>query len=341
MLSKPYSSVIVTGSIGYDEIMDFPGKFVDYFHPERLHQINVSFVVDRLERQLGGIAVNIAYNISFLTTKKITILGAVGKDGGQILNFLKKRSINVSGIIKDNRLYSSCGTVFTDRNDNQIWGYYYGAAIRAKEIKLSLSVNQNSILVIDANHQNAFLNFQKQAIDQKIDYLYDPGMGISVIPKNKLIDGIMNCRWLIGNDYEIANILRITKLKKELLFKKKIAIITTLGEKGVRYEEKYQKSKIKHKKHILKIKNKKKFKTEINKGIKIITIPSYQVKKVIDPTGAGDAWRGGFVGGLLENKPLIDCLKLGNVMASFAIEKYGTVNHRPSKKEIEKRLKAI
>jgi len=91
----------------------------------------------------------------------------------------------------------------------------------------------------------------------------------------------------------------------------------------------------------LKIKNKKKFKTEINKGIKIITIPSYQVKKVIDPTGAGDAWRGGFVGGLLENKPLIDCLKLGNVMASFAIEKYGTVNHRPSKKEIEKRLKAI
>jgi len=316
MLSKPYSSVIVTGSVAYDEIMDFPGKFVDYFHPERLHQINISFVVNRLERQLGGTASNIAYNTTLLTKKTVTILGAIGKDGNQILRFFNKRRINVDGIIKDKHLYSSCGTVFTDENDNQIWSYYYGAAQKAKTIKLSQRANKNSLLVISANHRDAFLNFQNQAIKEKIDYLYDPGMMITTIPVNKLVEGIMNCRWLIGNDYEIANIFRITKLNQQKLINK-IAIITTLGEKGVKYESK------------------------VRKVYKVHKVNAYKVKKVVDPTGAGDAWRGGFVAGLLENKPLIDCLKLGNIMASFAIEKYGTVNHRPTKKEIEKRLKTI
>lgn len=313
MLSKPYSSAIVTGSIAYDEIMDFPGKFADYFHLERLHQINISFVVNRLERQLGGTASNIAYNATLLTKKTVTILGAIGKDGNQILRFFKKLKINVDGIIKDKHLYSSCGTVFTDENDNQIWSYYYGAGQKAKTIKLSKRANENLLLVISANHRDSFLNFQNQAIGQKIDYFYDPGMMITAISIDQLIKGIKNCRWLIGNDYEIANILRITKLNPKALINNGVTIITTLGEKGVRYESRNRK----------------------------MEVGGWKAKKVVDPTGAGDAWRGGFVAGLLENKPLIDCLKLGNVIASFAIEKYGTVNHRPSKKEIEKRLRVI
>lgn len=313
MLSKPYSSVIVTGSIAYDEIMDFPGYFADYFHPERLHQINVSFVVNQLERQLGGTASNIAYSVSLLSKKNVKILGAVGKDGNRLLQFFKKNKIDSQGVLKNQDLYTACGSVFTDKNDNQIWGYYYGAAIKAKNIKISPLDYSNSLLVISANHQAVFLNFQNQAIKNKIDYLYDPGMMITNTPKDQLIEGIINSCYLVGNDYEIANILRLTKLKLSNILKKDVAVITTLGEKGVKYETKSKSYKVK----------------------------GYKVKKVIDPTGAGDAWRGGFVASLLEGKSIVDCLKLGNVLASFAIEKYGTVNHRPSKKEIEKRLKTI
>jgi len=113
-----YNSVIVTGSIGYDVIMDFPGKFVDYLQKDKLHQINVSFVVNNLDKQFGGTATNIAYNLSLVTSKKTKIYGSVGKDGGELINFFKKNLINTTGILKDKKIYSSTGSVITDNKDN-------------------------------------------------------------------------------------------------------------------------------------------------------------------------------------------------------------------------------
>ena len=323
-------NLIITGSISYDEIMDFPGKFVDYLHPEKLHQINVSFVVDRLEKQFGGTGSNIAYNIAQIfsfrfsilnefsknnsqTNNKIKLLGAVGKDGEFFLDFFKKNNIDADGILVDKKLYTSSGKVITDKNDNQIWGFYYGASIRGKDIKLKKYLNKDSFLVISANHPKAFLNFQKQAIKYKIPYLYDQGMSLTWIKDKDLLKGVMNCQCLIGNDYEIAMIIRRLKKTVNELTNKGLKIITTLGEKGVRYEKKLLK----------------------------LEIPAYKVKKVVDPTGAGDAWRGGFLGGLAKGMKLKDCLKLGNVLASFAVEKYGTVNHKQTKEQIEKRLKTL
>jgi len=310
---KKYSSIIVTGSIAYDVIMDFPGKFVDYFQKDKLHQINVSFVVDRLEKQLGGTAINISYNLSLLSIKKVLILGAVGKDGGELLNFFKANKIGTQGIIRDNRLFSSNGQVMTDFKDNQIWGYYYGAAIRGKRIELKKYADNNSLIVISASHPESFLHFQKEAINSKIDYLYDPGMCLTCIKKDDLWNGTKHSTFLVGNDYEISMISKMLNQSINQLIKHGTKIITTLGEKGVNYQDKN------HRYHV----------------------SSYKVKKLVDPTGAGDAWRGGFLAGILNGKKIIDSLKLGNVMASFAIEKYGTVNHKPSKQEISKRLISI
>lgn len=311
-------NILVTGSISYDEIMDFPGKFVEYFHPEKLHQINVSFVVDRLEKQFGGTATNIAYNCQiandFLKSKNtVKILSSVGKDGKFFLDFFEKNKIDTSGILVDKRLYSAFGSVITDRKNNQIWGFYYGANEMAKTIKLDKHLRKTNLLVISANHPKAFLNFQKAAIKNKVDYLYDPGMAMTWIKDADLKDGIMKAKYLIGNDYEIAMITKRLELTVSVLNKKGINVITTLGEYGVRYEgggEKYE-------------------------------VAGCTVRKVIDPTGAGDAWRGGFVAGITSGLKLRDALKLGNVMASFAIEKYGTANHHPSKQAIEKRLGSL
>ncbi len=308
-----YSRIIVTGSVAYDQIMDFPSRFVDHFHPQRLHQINVSFVVDNLKKQLGGTATNIAYNLKLLTRKKVILLGAVGKDGGRLLRFYKKNNIDTKGITKDRKIFTATGSVITDIKDNQIWGYYYGASYRAKEIQLKEYVDGNSLVIISANHKDAFLNFQKQAVKLGVDYLYDPGMSLSWISKKDLKDGIDYCRFLVGNDYEIAQILRFLQTDENNLLKQNIAVITTMGEKGVKYQDK---------------KNK-------------YFVTAYQVKKTIDPTGAGDAWRGGFVAGLAEGKNIIDSLKQANALASFAVEHYGTVNHQPKISEIRERIKSL
>lgn len=313
-----YKNIYITGSIAYDTIMDFPSQFQEYFHPERLHQINVSFVVDRLEKQLGGTATNIAYNIKHTTcnTKhsKIYLLGSMGKDGKEFLNFFKKNKIDYSGVIIDKKLYTSAGSVITDTKNNQIWGYYYGAAKTIPKYDFKKINKETDLFIISANHKNSFLYFQKQVIKNEIPYLYDPGMTLTWISDKDLKEGVVNCRYLVGNDYEIGMILkRINPTSLKLRGASEFGIITTLGEEGVEFQMENEKLKVK----------------------------SFKVKKVIDPTGAGDAWRGGFVAGLLMDYQIKDCLKLGNVMASFAIEKYGTVNHKPTQNKIEKRMKSL
>ena len=307
------SSFLVTGSIAYDEIMNFPSLFVDYLQPDKLHQINVSFVVDKLDKQLGGTATNISYNLSLVSNKKIILLSAIGKDCKEFIRFFKSRKINTESILIDKKLYTATGKVITDMKDNQIWGFYYGASIRAQKIDVKKYTTRSSVMILSANHPESFLHFQKKAIFLGVPYLYDPGMGITWINEKDLNQGILHSRWLIGNDYEISYICKKIKMSIADLLKRNIVVITTLGEKGVVYQEKNNK----------------------------IQVAGYQATKSIDPTGAGDAWRAGFLGRLADDYGLRESLAYANALASFAVEKYGTVNHRPTRREIEKRMKVI
>lgn len=306
-----YSDAIVTGSIAFDEIMDFPGKFVEYFHPERLHQINVSFVVNKLEKQLGGIATNIAYNISLVTQKPVKLLSAIGKDGDPFITFFKEHHIDTLNILFEKSLFTSTGKVITDLSDNQIWGYYYGALEKSEKLNLKKSAGKNSLVIISATHAKGFLKVQSESIAMGLHYLYDPGMALTWISDKDLKEGIMHSTYLIGNDYEVAQICKRIKMDVKDFVKKGIAVIITLGEKGVEYHSKDESYKF----------------------------AAYKLKNIVDPTGAGDAFRGGFVGGLLEGKSIKECLKQGNALASFAIEKYGTVNHVVTMKQLADRMK--
>lgn len=306
---KKYTNIIVTGSMGYDTIMDFPSRFNEHLLPEKLHQINVSFVVNSMERQFGGTATNIAYSAGLFKNNNVKLLASVGKDGDIILDYMKRSGIDVSGVLIDKKIFSANGTVITDLDDNQIWGFYYGACEMAKQIQLKDSVDKNSILIISANHPEAFMNFQKQAIKMKIDYMYDPGMTLSWNNSKDLSEGVLNCKWLVGNDYEIARICKLVKLSVKGLVSKGIKVITTLGGKGVRYQD----DKMEY------------------------YIPAVQIKKIIDPTGAGDAWRAGFLTGVIRNESVEECLRLGNAVASYAVEMYGTANHTPSESHIQER----
>ncbi len=310
---KKSVKIYVSGSLAYDEIMDFPDEFKKFFQPEKLHQINVSFVVDRLEKQLGGTATNIAYNASLFVKKNIMVHGAVGKDHSALTSFFRARRIDTRLIHTDKKLFTSTGKVITDRSDNQIWGFYYGAAQTAGNTLLPKTVSRNDIVVISANHINGFLAIQQQAIAQNFTYLYDPGMALTWIDDANLERGINGATWIVGNDYEISSIMkRLKTTEKKLIAGGKI-LITTLGEKGVTYRD----------------------------GKQTIAVTGFKTNKVVDPTGAGDAWRGGFVAGLAQNKTIELCLKQGNAVASFAVESYGTVNHKPTITQVTRRMQAL
>ena len=313
MNQHTYNSVMVTGSIAYDEIMDFPGFFKDHFHPEKLHQINVSFVVDKLAKHLGGTATNIAFNASISTQSKVSVLSAMGKDHADITQMFDQKMIDYSGSIIDNELYTSTGKVITDKNNNQIWGYYYGAGIRGKDIDFKKYAEGNPIFVISANHADAFLHVQNFCIENKIPYLYDPGMSLTFISDTDLEEGIRSARFVVGNDYEIAQIERRLKISILNIIPNGAGLITTLGSKGIHFQS----------------------------DTLDCAIGGYPIKSIIDPTGAGDAWRGGFVGGLLEGLALEESLKRGNALASFAIEHVGTINHSPSREDIQKRAQSL
>jgi adenosine kinase len=312
-------NIYISGSIGYDEIMDFPGHFKDYFHPEKLHQINVSFAVARLSKHVGGIATNIAYAISQLNSKiNIYPVGAVGKDGGDVIAFFKKNKIAVDYIQTIDDLYTTTGKVITDMNDNQIWGYYYGASAKLNPTFLTQTSQTKSLWVLSATHEKPFSAILRYCIANKIPYLFDPGMTLTWIRDDMLKKGVLNAAYLVGNDYEMAMIEKRLTIKIEDVVRKGVNVITTLGEKGVRA-----------------------LIPSARNAHATITVSPFKVRKVVDPTGAGDAWRGGFVSGIAEGLPVEECLKLGNVMGSMAVEQVGTVTYTATKEEIKKRMEKI
>ncbi len=307
-----YTSIIVTGSIAYDDIMNFPGHFKDHFHPEKLHQINISFVVDAFVKHIGGTATNISYNIKQLTDKDVYVCGGIGKDHQQITDFYKKHNINTEGLFIDDKLFTATGKVITDQTDNQIWGYYYGACAKGDKVDFS-KLPKKSVGVVSANHPKAYFHAQNYFIKHDIPYLYDPGMALTFIKDNELLEGINHAMFLVGNDYEIAQIMRRLNKSVHDFIDKDIAVITTLGSEGVLYQDKE----------------------------KELVVKGFPVKQIVDPTGAGDAWRGGFLGSLIEGKEVEESLKVANALASFAVETAGTVNHVVSKKEIFERAKKL
>ena len=201
----------------------------------------------------------------------------------------------------------------TDQADNQIWGYYYGAGVRGKDINFDKYSKGAPLFVISANHSEAFLHVQNYCIEKNIAYLYDPGMSLTFISDKDLEAGIRSATYIVGNDYEIAQIER--RLKKPLLdiISKDSGLITTLGAQGIHFQS----------------------------AAEDLTVGGCAIDSIIDPTGAGDAWRGGFIGGLLEGLALEDSLKRGNALASFAINHVGTVNHSPSSSDVLSRAVSL
>lgn len=304
--------VLISGSLAYDQIMDFPGKFADHIMPEKLHILNLSFLVEKLRKGYGGTAGNIAYTLALLKTKP-AIFAVAGKDFSPYQKFLKQNGVDTRFIsISKNNFTSSCFGI-TDISDNQIWGFYSGADSQADSLSVR-KLPKPDFMVIAPNNPKAMLKFAGECRDLKIPYLFDPGMQLRYFSGSDLKNAFEGAKIIIGNDYEIAVMEKKTGIKNlHKSYSGEKIIITTLGKKG---------SILTHKGE-----------TYRAGGVKI--------KGAVDPAGAGDAYRGGFMAGYIRGLGLLDCMRMGSLAAAYTVEKYGTTTHFYTLEEFKKRYKKV
>jgi adenosine kinase len=306
-----YQRVIVTGSLSYDHIMGMPTRFRDHIMPDKLHVLNVSFIMKRFRREFGGTGGNIAYTLSLLKTPSILVATA-GSDFAPYKKHLKKQKfIDAAGIKTYKNIATAHGFVMTDQDDNQIWGFYEGAMKKAGKVDLKKYFQKGDFLVIAPNDPNAMIKYADEAILAKIPFMFDPAFNIPHFSISKLKKASVNADILIGNDYEIELIRRKLKWTKKQLSSRTNIVITTLGAKGSKIENKE----------------------------KTIKIPPAKPQNTSDPTGAGDCYRAGFLAGYFKGSSLKVCGRMGSITSVYTVEKYGTQTHGFTKEEFIERYK--
>jgi len=300
--------ITITGSLAFDYIMDYQGIFADHIMPDKIHKLNLSFYLETLNKQRGGNAGNIAYTLSLLKSS-VSILSAAGKDFAEYEKFLKDSGVVTSFIkIIENEATASA-FMMTDKNDNQISGFYPGALKQTATLSIKALDPKPEFMIISPDNPSSMELFCKECQQLSIPYMFDPGMQLPALSDEQLIEGIKRAEILIGNDYEMELIKQ--RIKDQELLKGLKVLITTLGEKGSIIQTKDQ----------------------------TIQINPAKVEKVVDPTGAGDAYRAGFLAGYLKDSDLKICGQMGSISACYAIEKYGTSNHIFSVGEFVERYK--
>jgi len=291
-------NIYISGSMAYDRIMDFPGKFSDHILPDKIHILNVCFTVNGMVEKFGGTAGNIAYSLSLLGEKPI-ILATIGKDYENYFDWLKKNNISTEGIKIIDKEFTAGAYITTDRADNQITGFNPGAMKYPSEYEFKNPESKNSIALIAPGNLQDMAEYAKACKSKGINYICDPGQSLTAWDKEALKEWLEGSMILISNDYELEMIVKMTGLDKKGLLGLTKGIITTFGEKG----------------------------SSIFTSNFEVNIPAAKTDNVVDPTGAGDAYRAGLLKGLVKGRDIQTAAKIGAIAATYSIEKYGTQAH--------------
>ncbi len=301
--------IIVSGSLAYDRIMDFPGHFSDHILPDKIHVLNICFQVNGLKEKFGGTAGNIAYALTLMGEKPI-ISSVIGHDYQRYFEGLARNGISTESIriIEDD--FTASAYITTDKADNQITGFHPGAMKHTSDLDFDKLEPKDTILIISPGNLDDMVNYPCACKAKGIGYIFDPGQALPMLDAQDLVRAIDGCRILITNDYELELIMSKTGLDKTALLDRAGAIITTLGEEG----------------------------SKICTQSGEVYIPVSRANQVVDPTGAGDSFRGGLISGLVQGKDIVQSARMGSVCASFSVECYGTQEYRFSPKEFSERL---
>lgn len=304
--------IILSGSVAIDQIMSFTGSFQELIQKEHLDKISLSVLVQNLIRSNGGTAGNIAYSLALIGERPI-LLASVGADAKNYIDHLNKIGVNTN-LVHFSQLPTATFNVLTDREENQIGSFYEGAMSDANSLNFSQFTDEKEdiLAVISAHNPEAMGKQVQECKSSDIKLLYDPGQQIANLNSEDLMDGLEAASILILNEYEMSLLKSKTKLDKQAIITKTDLCIITLGKNGAKFYEK----------------------TNSHKEQSIYGV---NLEKPIDPTGAGDAFRAGFIYAYAKKWPIKKAIEFACVIASFAVEKNGTQNHKLNWLQIKKR----
>ena len=289
--------LIVTGSIAYDYLMTYPGSFTDHLLPDQLAHVSLSFLVDSMEKRRGGCAPNIAYNLALLGEKP-TIMGTAGIDFDEYRSWLEAVGVDTSLIQQVTDQFTSSFFCNTDLHNNQIATFYAGAMSRARELSF-INIAKPDLVIVSPNDPVAMVNYSNECRALGIRYIFDPGQQCARASGEELKQGIVGANILICNDYEFELIRTKTGLGEAEILATSEALIITQGAQG----------------------------STILCQDKSIKVPAVPENRIIDPTGVGDAYRGGLMKGLAGGADWQTCGQLGSVAATYALEHVGGMSH--------------
>jgi adenosine kinase len=297
-----FMKIGVTGSIAYDYLMTFPGHFRDHFLEDKLDKISLSFLVERMVKRRGGIAPNIGYSMALLGEEPV-LFGTVGVDFQEYREWLDKIGVDTSGICVIQNEFTASFFATTDRDNNQIASFYPGAMGHAEEVRLKdWSGPKLDLVVISPNDPEAMKAYVNEAQDLNIPYLYDPSQQIVRLTGAELKTGVEAAFALFVNEYEYCLIQKHTEMSEaELESMLPLMVVTSGGDGAVitANGEQYQ-------------------------------IPIVPPQKIVDPTGVGDAFRGGFLTGYSRGFDWELCGQMGNLAATYCLESDGPQGHNYS-----------
>lgn len=291
---------VITGSVAYDYLMRYPGRFRDHILPENLDSLSLSFLADSMQRVRGGVAANIAYTMRLLGSDPV-IMATVGNDFGDYRKWLEAQGLATNQIIEIENELTATFFVSTDLEQNQIANFYAGAMNYARNYTLeSRGLDQAELVIISPNDPLAMLNYAKECKHLGIPYAYDPSQQIARLSGDDLQESIPGAAYLLCNEYELAMVQSKTGWSLDEIRSQVGMLVLTLGKKGsVLYAQ-----------------------DEVN------VVPVAHLERIEDPTGAGDAYRGGFFAALARGLPAAVCGKIGSLCSVYALEHMGTTAHR-------------
>lgn len=304
--------IVVTGSLAFDYIMDFPGYFKDHMLMEKAHMLSVSFLVDSMRKMRGGVAGNIAYNLALLGERPL-IVGTAGHDFGEYRAWLEARGIDASGVTIVSHEFTSSCFINTDRANNQIVAFYAGAM--SHDHKQSLAdrgLGGSDLVLISPTSPEAIERFAIECQQLGVPYIFDPGKQSPRLSAEHIRMGLRGARVLVGNDYEFGMMAHKLDITEEELIASAPLTVITRGEAG---------SLI------------------YTNGRLAAEIPTAPVREVVDPTGAGDAYLAGLAFGIARDLPLEVTGRVAALAATYAIEERGCQEHSYGRAEFAARYK--
>ena len=296
-------NIVVTGSIAYDYLMSFPGKFTDHFLPEHLNRISLSFLVDSMDKRRGGCAPNIAYTLALLGERPL-LMATAGEDFGDYRRWLEAAGIDTRYVKEVAGKFTASFFCSTDQQNNQIASFYTGAMAHAGELSFR-EVANCGMAIISPNDPGAMVQYAEECRTLGIKYIFDPGQQCTRMAGDELTDGLVGASILVCNDYEYELLKQKTRMDESAILKNTGTLIITRGERGSSIVT-----------------------SEGENHVAAVT-----PRRIVDPTGVGDAFRGGVIKGLALGLPAHVAAQLGSVAATYALEHLGGTSHAYTFKE--------